>query len=229
MKFYLMSAALLGAACGGDLEARIDTLENRVAELEKRGPAAPAAVRKTVPIAVRDDDPFVGAKNAKVTLVEAFEYACPYCAILDPVMDELMKKYQGDSVKLVEKQFVVHPQLATFPALAVCAANLQGSYEKYSEALWDRSWKNEGRPTLVREALAKEALIELAAEVGLDRARFTADLDGPACKQKLERDKGDLSRAGVTGTPYLFINGRPYQGARTVEALSAAIEEAKKG
>jgi protein-disulfide isomerase len=221
----LWSAALL-AACGGELDDRVAKLEKRVAELESR-PAAPA-MPKPMPIAIHEDDPFIGAKQAKVTIVEAFEYACPYCAMLDPIMDEVMRKHEGQPVKLVEKQFVVHPQIATDAALAVCAANKMGAYERYSEALWDRSWKQEGRWTMDQKALEAGSLIALAEELGLDKERFTAELRGNACKTKLERDKVELSRGGVRATPSVFINGKPYQGARTVEAMSQAIADAMK-
>ena len=164
---------------------------------------------KPVPIQVHDDDPYIGAKQAKVTIVEAFEFACPYCAMLDPIMDEVMKQHEGQPVKLVEKQFVVHPQIATDAALAACAANRMGAYERYSEALWDKSWKQDGRWSLDQQALQQQSLIALAAEVGLDRERFQAELTGAACKDKLMRDKVELGRAGVRVTPSLFINGRP--------------------
>ncbi len=228
MKRLSICAALLAACGGGALEERVEKLEKRIGALEAKGPAA-AQMPEKQPITVRDDDPYLGAKQAKVTIVEAFEFACPYCAMLDPIMDEVMKKYEGQPVKLVEKQFVVHPTVATDAALAVCAANRLGEYERYSEALWDRAWKKDGRMSLDQKALAHDELIALAAEVGLDRERFTAEIDGAECKAKLQRDKMDLVRAGVHATPSVFINGCAYQGARTVEALSQAIEEAKKG
>lgn len=224
MKIHLGLVALC-AACGGDLEDRIAKLEQRVVQLEEKAPK-PLVVQ---PIPIHDDDPFVGAKQAKVTIVEAFEYACPYCAMLDPVLDEVMKKYEGQPVKLVEKQFVVHPQIATDAALAVCAANRLASYEKYAEALWDKAWKRDGRWSLDQQALTRDALIGLADEVGFDRERFSAELAGEDCKRKLERDKLELSRSGVRATPSIFINGKPYQGPRTVEGFSEAIESAKKG
>jgi protein-disulfide isomerase len=224
----LMWTALLGAVGCGDLDERIEKLEQRVASLEQRSPTMKAAP-KPVPLAIRDDDPTIGAKEAKVTIVEAFEYACPYCAMLDPIMDDVMSKYEGRPVKLVEKQLVVHPDIATLPALAVCAANRMGAYDRYAEALWDKSWKQEGRWTLDREALSEDSLVSLAMELGLDAERFQAELGGAVCKRKLEQDRIDLTRAGVRATPTLFINGTPYRGPRTVEALSAAIEQAMKG
>jgi protein-disulfide isomerase len=214
-------AALLGAACGDDLDERMAKLEKRVAELESR--PTMAAAPKPMPLQIHDDDPTIGAKQAKVTIVEAFEYACPYCAMLDPILDEVMKRHEGQPVKLVEKQFVVHPQIATDAALAVCAANNLGAYERYSEALWDRSWKQGARWSMDQSALAAEALIALAEEIGLERERFDTEMRGADCKRKLDRDKIELSRAGVRATPTVFINGQPYRGARTVEAFSEAI------
>ncbi len=220
------AALAVSAACSGDLDDRVGRLEQRVGQLENG--TKTAAVRPA-PIPVRDDDPWIGAQRPEVTIVEAFEFACPYCAMLDPVMDELMQKYDGQPVKLVPKQFVVHPAVATEPALAVCAAHKLGAYDRYAEALWRRAWRNEGRLSLDQKALSHEALIALADELGLDRARFTSELEGNECRTKLQRDKADLVRAGVNATPSLFINGQPYRGARTVDALSQAIEQARKG
>jgi predicted DsbA family dithiol-disulfide isomerase len=73
-----------------------------------------------------------------------------------------MKDY-GNDVKVVYKHFVVHPQVATDPALAACAAHLQGKFSAMEHLLWEKAYKanrNFSRDNL--EALAKEAGLDVA-------------------------------------------------------------------
>ena len=62
----------------------------------------------------------------------------------------------------------------------------------------------------------------------MDVNRFKADRDGAECKAQLDKARTELSAVGVSGTPAIYINGKPYQGQRTPEALTAAIDEARK-
>ena len=216
-----------------NLTKRVEALEKKVVQQPQRAPARPARPdpEQTYFLPVGPADPYRGAEHAKVTLVEVYEFACPYCALVEPVLAETLKAYEGsDTLKVVSKQFVVHPQLATEAALATCAAHKQGKFEAYAEALWKQSWDmKSGRPRMNRQELGRSQLDALARATGLDEQRFAADRDSPACRTKLQEDRTQLSRIGVRGTPYLFINGRLYNGGRTAPALKAAIDaEAKK-
>ena len=154
-KLVLLLAALTVTACKPDtkdLEAKIDNLTKKVDELAKNGvrgapgaqvpqraprPEPDRAKTYSVPI---DGDPFDGPADAKVTLVKAYDYACPYCERVRDTMDELRKKY-GNDLRIVYKQFVVHPQVATAGALAFCAAAKQGKAHEMDVALWDKGFK----------------------------------------------------------------------------------------
>jgi len=234
-RIYLgMAASLLTAsACApADQSEEIAALTKRIETLEKSARrAAPARPRRPAPdqtyfLPVGPEDPYRGAAAAKVTIVEAYEFACPYWALIEPMLSKVVDTYEGtNTVKIVSKQFVVHPNLATEPALATCAAHKQGKFPAYAEALWKTSWDvSSGRPRMKREELGRAELQTLAKTVGLDEKRFAADRDGPACRKKLQQDRATLARIGVSGTPYLFINGKLYTGGRTFDALRAAVE-----
>jgi protein-disulfide isomerase len=238
--FALASVLLSAAACQRP-EAdkrldvvlnRLDTIDKRLANIERRGPAAGAAAAQpqrpradantVYYLPVGDGDVAIGPKNAKVTVVEAFDFACPYCNQTAPVMEQLAQKYPND-VRIVYRQFVVHPDTATLPALGACAAAKQGKLHAYAVAVWKRGWP-EGKG-LSRDGLAQASLEQAAAEAKLDVARFKGDMAGDACKQELQAGMQALSQVGVGGTPAIYVNGRPYQGARSVEALSAAVDQ----
>ncbi|HTM22224.1 MAG TPA: DsbA family protein [Kofleriaceae bacterium] len=198
---------------------------------ERGGPGAPAAGAAgagqrppgpnpaevyAVPI---DGAPWEGARDAKVTIVKGYDYACPYCEKVRGTLDQLLADYRGD-LKVVHKMLVVHPQVATLPAEAVCAANLQGKFEPMDDLVWDKGFKN-------NRDLSQENLDKLAAEAGLDLDRFHRDQAGQ-CKLIVAKDQTDLRKVGAGGTPSFFINGRFLSGARPIEQFKALIDEELK-
>ncbi len=131
---------------------------------------------------------------------------------------ELMKQY-GNDLKVVNMNFVVHPQTATIPAEAACAADKQGKFGPMEELIWEKGFK--------ARDLGQPKMDELAKELGLDMNRFHADM-GAACKEQLQKDQAVLRRFGVRGTPGFFINGRFLGGNRPIEQFKTLIDEELK-
>lgn len=240
-------AALGGLVCAstiscqradGPTQKKLDDILSRVKAIEthlargaegkrqaRRRPQPKRPDPKTVyAVPVSPSDPFRGGEHAKVTMVEAYEFACPYCAMVQPAIQTLLEDYDDNELKVVSKQLVVHADLATNAALAACAANLQGEFAAYEKAIWESAWELEPRPRLRRENLTAEALEKLAKKIGLDITRFKRDMTGSACKQAIARSRAELARLGVNWTPQIYINGRPYQGPRTAEAFKRVID-----
>lgn len=113
---------------------------------------------------------------------------------------------------------MVHPQVATIPALAACAANLQGKFGPMDRLIWEKGY-NAGRN------LSEENMVKLAGEVGLDLARFRTDLNGEECKRNLKQNEQELRALGVHATPGFFINGRFLSGAQPIENFKRLIDE----
>ena len=76
--------------------------------------------------------------------------------------------------------------------------------------------------------LSIENLKEKAQRLGLEQAKFDSCLDSGNYTAQVQTDLQQGALAGVSGTPALFINGRPYGGNRTVEAMSEVIEDELK-
>ena len=217
-----------------EINDRLDRIEKGIEELKKRpaGPAMAAAQPPRRPdpntvynVPVGDTDVAKGPKFAKVTIVEGFDFACPYCAQSRPLVEEVYAKHK-DEVKLVAKQFVVHPQVATLPALAVCAANKQGKGPDLADEIWARAWKEDnGRPHFDATQLNQDSIEKTAADKKLDVAKLKADMQAKDCQDNLATQQRELAAIGVNGTPAFFINGKPYSGPRTVDGFNAAVEE----
>jgi len=136
-----------------------------------------------------------------------------------PTVEQLLKDYKGD-LKVVFRHLVVHPGVATTPALAACAAHKQGKFREMKDLIWEKGYKA-GRN------LGQDNMEKLAGEIGLDMGRFKADMEGP-CKQVLAKDQRDLRSVGARGTPAFFINGRFLSGARPIDQFKKLIDEELK-
>ena len=212
------------------LTAKIDTIDKKLDRLQNglaQGKAPPPKrpiVGQLYKVDVSSDDAYRGGKDAKVTIAIASEFACPYCKMLASATDTLLEQYDDDELKLVSKQFVVHPSVATQPALAACAASKQGKFSEYERALWDAAWEGGERPRLVREGLSNASLDAIAGKLKLDMSKFHDDMSG-SCKQTIARNRKEMGALGVNGTPAVYINGRYYGGQRTPAALKEAVDK----
>lgn len=143
-----------------------------------------------------DDDPSRGAPNAPVTVVMFTDFQCPACSATHPVLDEVLKQY-GTRVRLVVRDFPLEQhQWARKAAEAADAANAQGKFFEYTDILY----KNQ-------QALDVPSLKKYARDLGLNSARFDADLDSGKYADEVAHDIEDGKAYGVASTPTIFING----------------------
>ena len=201
----------------GALAARVEKLEQRPPAPAPR-PALPQPDPDLVYAVPVTGAPSRGPDDALVTIVRAGEYACPYCEKVRPTLDALAAEY-GPKLRIVYRSYVVHPQVATIPARAACAAHKQRRFWDMDRLLWEKAFAT-------RE-FSQERMEELAAELGLDHGRFVADLEG-ACVGELKAEMALLERFGVRATPGFFINGRFLSGARPIEQFRELIDEELK-
>jgi diadenylate cyclase len=169
------------------------------------------------PVGARDH--VRGPEGASVTLVKYGDYECPYCGDLHPVLKEL-QEMSGERVRFVFRHFPLdsaHPR-ARLAALAAEAAASQGRFWEMHDLLYAN-----------QDELGEEELIRYAAELGLNLRRFEEDLANDDHAWRIEEDRLGGERAGVGGTPALFVNGVRYAGTMDLDGLLAAVEDAADG
>jgi len=129
-----------------------------------------------------------------------------------PLFEQVLDKYP-DSVKIVYKHYPLsfHKQ-ALQAALASLAAAEQGRFWEYHDELY-----------LNQNSLSNEKYIEIAQNLGLDLKKFSLDIMRPSLRKKVEEDIQDAQKAGVTGTPAIFVNGRLLK-IRDFQTLSRLID-----
>lgn len=168
-----------------------------------------------------------GPASAPVTIVKAFDFACPYCERVAGTMAELVKEYNG-KVRVVYANLVVHPPAR--PAhLASCAAAKQGKYKEFKDAFWDKGFRPyASSPTHDPSPLGEDNILVIAKGLGLDTAKLKADMNSPECEARIESDMQEMAKFHVNATPTFFINGKHIDGALPKEAFKQIIDEQLK-
>jgi protein-disulfide isomerase len=177
--------------------------------------------KKTVQLAVLDfvqeinisGSPFKGAADAPVTIVLFTDFQCPYCARIVPVLDQVLEKNKG-KVKLVFKNFPLNTHLfARKAAAAALAAGKQGKFWEFQ----DRLFQNYNR-------LNDQVVKEQAQALGLDMQKFEKDMNDPQFMQVINGDRQDGVKAGVRGTPTIYVNG-VFLRNHSLEGFQVAIDK----
>jgi protein-disulfide isomerase len=163
-----------------------------------------------------DGSPVEGSPDALVTLVDFSDYQCPFCGRANTTIQQLQRDY-GSKLRLVMKEFpltTIHP-MARGASLAAVAAGAQGKY-----------WEMHDKLFANQTALQPPALEGYAKDLGLDMARFKADVADPKTAAVLERDTELANSLAVSSTPAVFINGRRLSGgAVPIESFKTLIDE----
>ncbi len=190
-----------------------DALANMEGQGQAEPPGPDPSTVYSVPV---DGSPVEGPDDAKITIVKAFEFACAFCERSRSTLAQVRSQY-GNDVRIVYKHYIVHQDDAQVPARAVCAAHMQGKFTVMKDAIWDQGF-NAGRD------LSLDNMKRQARRVGLNMKRFDKDMNGP-CVERIERDHALMSKVGVSGTPYFYVNGRLIRGAMPVETFRQVIDE----
>lgn len=214
-----ISRGLAGVMVGAIKEGKNESETIAAARQSKWGEAPPPPKLLEDPIAIpTSGSPVLGPADAPITLVEFSDFQCPFCYSGAAKLHAVLKAFPTQ-VKLIFKQYPLdtHSQ-AAMAAAAALAAHRQGKFWPLHDAMFAN-----------RQDLSRPAILALAAKSGLEMKRFTADFDSPETKKAVARDREDGDKAGITGTPTVFINGQHYNGSLDMEKIRPVIEaELKK-
>jgi protein-disulfide isomerase len=166
--------------------------------------------------AVDDTDHSRGPEHASVVLVEYGDFECPNCKQAAPAVEIVLRRFE-EQVRFVYRHFPlvdVHPHAFAAAEAAECAG-AQGKFWEMHAALFDH-----------QTHLEHEHLLGYAEELGLDMARFTADLSDHVYRQRVREHLESGGRSGVRGTPAFFVNGRIFDVSFGLRFLLEAVESA---
>lgn len=178
--------------------------------------AAAGATLSTIRDQLEQDPnaPVLGNPEGDVTVVEFFDYNCPYCRRAMPQVDALIE--QDENVRLVYREWPILGEGSVFAARAALAARKQGKYEVFHEAMMGMNGRAE-----------EASVIRIAGEVGLDIEQLRQDMQAPEVDEHIATSM-ELTRAlGFTGTPSFVIGDELIGGLVQAEVLVQHVNTAR--
>jgi protein-disulfide isomerase len=172
----------------------------------------------TEALVLRDPEiPVAGNANGDITIVEYFDYQCPYCRKVDPELRMLV--HDDGKIRLVQKDWPVLGEVSVIAARLALACKYQDKYIQAHEALIG-----------VNSKLTEPRIRELLAGAGIDVDRATADLasNAKAIDAILARNNDQATAFGFNGTPSFIVGKFRVPGVLTVAQFQLAIADARK-
>jgi protein-disulfide isomerase len=209
MQTYLMQHPELAPAMMGQAQA-MDDLKQQAAQtaaLKKVGQAAffdPAIAFVT------------GPADAKKTLVEFYDYDCPYCRASLPAVKKFYEAHKNDTrfsfIEFPIKQ--LHGESAILAARASLAARRQPAhYMDFHFALLGQE-----------DSITEDMVYGEATRAGMDVNKLKSDMTDPGIEKSLQSSIALAHKVGVDGTPTFVLNGKMRPGAVDDETLASEMK-----
>ena len=165
------------------------------------------------------DDPATpvgGNPQGDVTIVEFFDYRCPYCKQVQPALQKLLD--EDHKLRFVYKEMPVLGAPSVTAAHAALAARLQGKYETFHAAMMG-----------TKGQITDEVVYQVAGSIGLDVDRLKRDMAAPDIEQAVKANLALAKALDIHGTPGFIIGEHIVPGAIDLDALKDLVAGARKG
>lgn len=195
-------AGLLGAGVSASRAATVDASDDVLSE---------GAV-------LRDPDiPVAGNANGDVTIVEYFDYNCPYCRKLAPELAQVV--FDDGKVRMVFKDWPILGPVSVYASKMALATRYQDKFVQAHEAMMNTSSR-------ITESRIREMLTE--AKIDVDRATRDLETHGAEIDRVLKRNEEQAKAFGFRGTPSFIVGKFRVPGILTMAQFDQAIADARK-
>jgi protein-disulfide isomerase len=187
-----------------------------VAILEQRERERAASGANTVRLQLEQDSnsPNLGNPDGDVTVIEFFDYNCPYCRKAGQTVQELLAS--DANVRVIYREWPILGEDSVFASRAALAARAQGKYEEFHWALMN----GEGRAS-------EASILKLARHLDLDVEKLQADMTSPAVEAHIAQSSALARTLGFTGTPAFIVGDRTAPGMLSTDEITAMVAEAR--
>jgi protein-disulfide isomerase len=189
-------------------------LEDEASETDARNEYAKKYEKTPQPVTFDvSKAPHAGPDDARIRIVEFYDYECPHCRVFKPAMEQVLSDKSGEAAVY----FMMYPIESVHPASrsaaqAALAAAQQGKFKEMHDKLFEETPRH-----------AKDNVIAYAKALGLDAAKFEKDYEAASPQVTSDLKQGEA--AGVDSTPTLFFNDRRYEGPMHPKYLEMWIDE----
>ncbi len=158
--------------------------------------------------------PVLGNPDGDVTVVEFFDYNCPYCRRAMAEVEGLVE--DDENVRLVYREWPILGEGSVFAARAALASREQGKYEEFHLALMGMQGRAE-----------EASVMRIAEEIGLDVEKLRADMAAPEVDEHIATSRRLTQALGFNGTPSFVIGDNLVPGFVEQEQLGALVEQVR--
>ncbi len=155
------------------------------------------------------DSPVAGNPKGDVTIVTFFDYNCGYCKKSLPALQTLIAK--DSAVKIIYKEFPILGPDSFLAAQAALAANRQGKYDQFHQALLGLDQVNE------------ESIRSIAEQLAINYETLVKDMTDPQVQEELSRNRQLATALDIDGTPAYIIGNQIIPGAIDIEGLISKV------
>ena len=156
--------------------------------------------------------PVLGNPDGDVTVVEFFDYNCPYCQRAGEQVNEALGL--DDGIRVVMREWPILGEGSVWAARAALASRTQGMYPEFHEALMG-----------ARTRLGETTVLKIAADIGLDVVQLRADMDAPEVTAHIETSMQLAQQLGFSGTPSFVVGETLAPGLITSAQLLEMVDE----
>lgn len=159
--------------------------------------------------------PVLGNPDGDITIVEFFDYNCPYCKRVKPEIQALLEN--DPNIRLVYREWPILGEGSVFAARAALASRNQGKYEEFH-------WAMMGLQGRAEEA----SVMQVAADIGLDVEQLRADMDAPEIDAHISLSMDLTASLGFNGTPSFVIGDALVAGFAETAELESHVQSARE-
>lgn len=188
---------------------------------EKKAPQnndSQIAVQKVKPIDAVDH--ILGDSKAPVQMIVYSNFSCPFCAQFSETMKKIEENFK-DKLAITFRHYPLpgHPDAEKAAEAAECAAEQGKFWGMYDKLFTDN----------IAGRIGEEQFKQDAIDLGLNQDQFNQCLAGGKYIDKIKEQAAEGDKAGVTGTPTIFVNGNIYPGAYPLEDFTSPDGQNNKG
>jgi protein-disulfide isomerase len=159
--------------------------------------------------------PVGGNPQGDVTIVEFFDYRCPYCKQVEPALEALVK--EDPKIRVVYKEFPVLGAASVYASRMALAAAKQDKYFAFHNAMMS-----------TKGQITEKVVLQVAATAGIDLAKAKGDMDDAAIKEIIHHNYTLAEALDINGTPAFIIGDVLIPGATDMDNLKKLVADARK-
>jgi protein-disulfide isomerase len=159
------------------------------------------------------DSPVGGNQLGEVTVVEFFDYRCPHCKTVATTVKQLLK--DDPSLRIVYKEFPILGEESLMAAKAALAAQNQGKYVPFHQALMEAA-----------EPLSLPLVLKIAAETGLDVEKLKTEMESSTIQDIIAKNRTLAQAIGINSTPTFVIDEELVRGTPALAAFKDLVKRA---